>query len=304
MLDGILWFFTELSAAAINIAWAILNPSDWLGWLSGLETTEAKEALLRFVYFGGSVEFFFAVLLILTVVTIVGVLNRSFMWAVVRFFEGIANTIGRYAAWAGLLMVLQQVVVVFIQRIFAQSQLSVGFGINFSRDISWWSEELKLFNAIVVCLCCSYTFVQRGHVRVDLVYASVSYRKKRIIDMLGSLLFMMPMAIVIWMYGWYFMWRHLINPPVSASDTFERMMAKARAVRWSVETIAFSPNGFDAYFLFKVLMVLFAGLVFLQAVAFLYRSYLELVEGEASEGRYDDIDVLEDHVFDAEVKKS
>ena len=69
-------------------------------------------------------------------------------------------------------------------------------------------------------------------------------------------------------------------------------MLKSRALRWNVETIGFSPNGFNAYFLFKVLLVAFAGLVLIHAVAFFYRSYLELVEGEESVGKYLDKDSL------------
>jgi hypothetical protein len=38
---------------------------------------------------------------------------------------------------------------------------------------------LKFWNAMVVCLCVSYTFVQGGHVRVDLVYSAVKHRTKR-----------------------------------------------------------------------------------------------------------------------------
>ena len=45
-------------------------------------------------------------------------------------------------------------------------------------------------------------------------------------------------------------------------------------MRWNVETIGFSPNGFTAYFLFKVLLVTFTALmIFIHAVAFFYRSY-------------------------------
>ena len=94
------------------------------------------------------------------------------------------------------------------------------------------------------------------------------------------------------MYGWYFMWRHLIVPKPSASDTLDRLVAKSRALRWNVETIGFSPNGFNAYFLFKILLVLFAGMVFLHAIAFLWRSYLEYVEGPESAGKYLDKDSL------------
>ncbi len=293
MVDGIVWFLDNLALAFYNIAYAIMHPSSWLRWVLGLDTPEAKESLMRFVFYGGSVEFFFAVFVIVVLVIATGMVFRPFIWGVVRVLEGFANAVGRVAAWAGLIMVLQQIVIVFIQRIFTRADMSFGFGSPFTKDISWWSEELKLWNAVIVCLACTYTFVQGGHVRVDLVYAAVGYRAKKLIDMLGALFFMMPMAVLIWMYAWYFMWRNLVNPPVSASDQLERMLLKARALNWRVETIGFSPNGFDAYFLFKVLMVLFAGMVFLQAVAFFCRSFLEWAEGPEAEGRGLDRDVLE-----------
>ena len=292
-MDGIVWVVTNLGLALYNTLFALLNPSTWLGWMSGLDTPEAKESLMRLVYYGGSVEFFFAVLAVILGITIAGFIHRPFLWGCVRVLEGFGNTVGRAAAWAGLLMVLQQIVIVFIQRIFARADMAFGFGSPFAKDISWWSEELKLYNAIIVCLACAYTFVQGGHVRVDLVYAAVSYRAKKVIDMLGALVFMLPMAVLIWFYAWFFMWRHLITPKVSASDTLERTTMKARAVRWNVETIGFSPNGFDAYFLFKVLMVAFAGMIFLQGIAMLYRSFLEWSEGPDAEGRGLDRDVLE-----------
>ena len=72
------------------------------------------------------------------------------------------------------------------------------------------------------------------------------------------------------------------------------MLMQARVLRWNVETIGFSPNGFNAYFLFKVLLVAYTVLVFLQAVAFFWRSYLEWLEGEDSVGKYLDKDTLGD----------
>jgi hypothetical protein len=112
--------------------------------------------------------------------------------------------------------------------------------------------------------------------------------------MFGAIFLMMPVAVLTWMYGWYFLWRHLIVPKPSASDTLDGLLTKARAFRWNVETIGFSPNGFNAYFLFKVLLILFTALVFIQAIAFFYRSYLEWKEGPESEDKYLDRDVLGD----------
>ena len=285
MLDTILWIFQNLGMAFYNLGHAVTHPQLWLDWTD-------KQSIMRFVYYGGSAEFFFVVFTAFLILTAVGLWKNQFMWGCVRCLEGIANTVGRFFAWAGLLMVIQQIIIVFIQRIFTRPDIAIGFGIPLQFDISWWAEELKFYNALVVTLCVTYTFVQGGHVRVDLFYAKVKFRTKKIIDMVGSLLFMMPVAVLTWMYGWYFMWRHLITPKPSASDTLDRLLLKARAVRWNVETIGFSPNGFNGYFLFKVLLVIFCGMVFLQAIAFFFRSYLEWKEGPESENKYLDKDSL------------
>ena len=285
-MDGVVWFFQNLFSAFYNIFYAVTHPGLWLDWSN-------NEAMMRFVYYGGSTELFFAFLLIFFIVTAIGMWRNNFMWGCVRVLEGISNGVGRFFAWAGLLMVLQQILIVFLQRIFRVAEISISpFGIAFTKDLSWYGEELKLYNAAIVCLCATYTFVQGGHVRVDLVYAAVKFRTKKVIDMFGSLFFVLPMATVIWMYAWYFMWRHLITPKVSASDSLELLLRKSRVVRWNVETIGFSPNGFNGYFLFKVLLIAFTALLFLQAVSFFYRSFLEWKEGEESENKYLDKDTL------------
>lgn len=293
MLEGISWVLSNIGMAFVNFFTAIVNPGSWLDWSN-------KEAIARFVYYGGSVEFFFVVFTFFLVLTVIGIFRKSFMWAMVRGLEGFANGIGRFFAWFGLLMVLQQIVIIFLQRIFRVASVEFGpfapFGYpllpgpSFIKDLSWWSEELKLYNAIIVCLCVTYTFVQGGHVRVDLLYANVRFRTKKIIDMFGAVVFMMGSAVLTWLYAWYFMWRSLITPKVSATDKLDQLLMKSKIIKWNVETIAFSPNGFDAYFLFKLLMVGYCGLVFIHAWAFLWRSLAELREGEASAGKYLDRD--------------
>jgi TRAP-type mannitol/chloroaromatic compound transport system permease small subunit len=287
LYDGFLWFFQNLLLSFYNIGYAVSNPGMWLDW-------SEKKSIMRFVYYGGSVEFFFAVLLIFLALFIVGVFRPAFMWGNIRLLEGFANTVGRFFAWAGLIMVLQQVLIIIMQRIFTRPDIVIGFGIPLSYDISWYAEELKLYNALVVSLCATYTFVQGGHVRVDLFYAGAKFRTKKIVDMFGSIVFMLPMAVLIWMYGWYFLWRHLIVPKPSASDALDRLLAKSRVLKWNVETIGFSPNGFTGYFLFKILLVAFAGMIFIHAWAFFMRSFQELREGQSSENKYRDVDQLPD----------
>ena len=294
MLEGMLGFFQNIGLAFVNLWQALTQPMLWLDWAN-------REAMARFIYYGASQELFFVILTLLLILTAVGLWKPGIMWGVVRGLEGFANALGRTVAWIGLIMVLQQIMIIFLQRIFRVAVIEFGpfapFGYPLwnkltlvSHDLSWWSEELKLYNAMIVTLCVTYTFVQGGHVRVDLIYANVSFRAKRVIDMLGSVLFMMTGSMMTWLFAWFFMWRSLITPKVSASDTLDALLRKSKLMKWNVETIGFSPNGFDAYFLFKILLVTFAALVFLQAVAFFYRSLLELRAGPGSEGRYLDRD--------------
>ena len=288
MIDFVLWLLTNIALSPYYLVMALLNPGDWLAWGN-------PEAVMRFIYYGASVELFFVVITTFLIVTAVGIWRREFLWGVVRVLEAFANGTGRLFAWAGLLMVLQQVMIVFLQRIFRVAEIQLGpGGISFAQDLSWWAEELKLYNAMVVCMCVSYTFVQGGHVRVDLVYSAVKHGKKRMIDMFGCLFFMMPAIVITYIYAWFFMWRHLMTPTVTATSDLDRMLMQSRIFRWNVETIGFSPNGFNAYFLFKVLIVAFCILVFVHAMTFFWRSLLEYIEGEESAGKYLDKDVLDD----------
>ena len=56
------------------------------------------------------------------VLTVIGLFRHAFMWRMVRGLEAMANGIGRFFAWFGLLMVLQQIVIIFLQRIQGRSR--------------------------------------------------------------------------------------------------------------------------------------------------------------------------------------
>ena len=55
IMAGILWFVQGIFYSAVNIFTAISNPQLWLDWSD-------KKALMRFIYYGGSTELFFAFL--------------------------------------------------------------------------------------------------------------------------------------------------------------------------------------------------------------------------------------------------
>ena len=284
MIDALVWLITNMGMGVVNFFTVLFNPAAWPDFGN-------NEWLVKFIYYGASKEFFFILMDLFLILLVIGYFKRNVLWAFVRGAEAINNTIGRVASWVLLLMVLQQVLIVALQRIFRASEITIApFGYGFTKDVSWFSEELKLYNAILVALCAGYTFVQGGHVRVDLVYSAISFRAKRIIDMFGSLFFMIPFVVFVWLYGWFFMWRNLVRPPLASNYSLERMLSTSKVLKWDVETIGFSPNGFNGYFLFKVLLISFAALVFLQAISFFFRSMLEYIEGEASADKYIDRD--------------
>ena len=119
-MAGLQWFFENLWMGVYNLFYAIAHPGLWLDWSN-------NESMMRFIYYGGSTEFFFVLFVLFLVFTAAGLWRRALLWGAVRVLEAFANTTGRLAAWAGLLMVLQQIIIIFIQRIFASSQISVGF---------------------------------------------------------------------------------------------------------------------------------------------------------------------------------
>ena len=70
------------------------------------------------------------------------------------------------------------------------------------------------------------------------------------------------------------------------------MLFRSRLLKWNVETIGFSPNGFNGYFLFKILLCAFCAMVILQAISVFYRALLEFREGPESADKYLDRDTL------------
>ena len=139
----ILWIVSQFLSAFPNLFSALSQPTLWLDWLTWEKTTEDKQSLMRFIYYGASTELFFAITIIIVLYTALAMYYRPLMWKTVTSLETVANSTGRVFAWAGLTMVLIQIVIIFIQRVFAVSQITIGFGLAFSFDVSWWSESLK-----------------------------------------------------------------------------------------------------------------------------------------------------------------
>lgn len=66
---------------------------------------------------------------------------------------------------------------------------------------SWLELQWYLFS-FVFLFCAGYTLLHNQHVRIDIVTGGLSARAKAWIDILGTLFFLMPMAITIMWLSW------------------------------------------------------------------------------------------------------
>ena len=79
----------------------------------------------------------------------------------------------------------------------------LGFLLDLYRDNSNTLRDVQLVMfAAMVMLGASWTLRMNEHVRVDIVYGSVSTRKRIWIDLVGGLLFLIPMCVVLIYFSW------------------------------------------------------------------------------------------------------
>ncbi len=233
-----------------------------------------KEFWSAFIRYGASKELLFIVLGLILLLVLWGLIQPRRLGCVADIIDNCVSRVGKIIAWIALLMVMQQVLVVFMQAIFKQSSMSLGpFLPSFGATPQWFSEELRLYNALLIVLGTGYTMVEGGHVRVDLIYGGLKHRTKRLLDLIGSCVLLIPFTVVLWYFSWFYMWRSISNSGVNLS----RDLIKFRS--WKLEHSS-NPSGFDDVFLFKILIPVFALVMFLQGVSIICRSIAALRDKE------------------------
>lgn len=102
----------------------------------------------------------------------------------IKFLEAVSEWAGRITAWLVPLMALIVVYDVSMRAIFQEG--SVGL-----QELEW-----HLF-AIVFLLGAAYTFKHDSHVRLEIFYQNFSNPTKAWIEILGTLLVLLPLCVVI-----------------------------------------------------------------------------------------------------------
>jgi TRAP-type mannitol/chloroaromatic compound transport system permease small subunit len=138
-----------------------------------------------------------------------------------RLIDALTERVGRFAIWLVLVTTL-------ISAGNALARWALGESSNAWLEIQWY-----LFGAMFL-LAAGYTLKHNGHVRIDIFYGRLSVKGQAWIDLIGGLLFLLPMAgLLAWLAWPMFM---------DAWTTHEMSPDSGGLARWPVKLML--PLGF------------------------------------------------------------
>jgi TRAP-type mannitol/chloroaromatic compound transport system permease small subunit len=155
-------------------------------------------------------------------------------------FEALNERLGRLVSWLSLCMVLVTFCVVLLRYAF---------------DLGWiWLQESVTFmHAALFLIGAAYTLKHQGHVRVDIFFRRFSPELRAWIDLLGSLLLLLPVCLFIFLISWDYV-----------------------AQSWALQEGSREAGGLDGVYLLKTLILVMAGLLVLQGLVMIIRNALLL----------------------------
>ena len=154
--------------------------------------------------------------------------------------DTVSEHIGRAVAWLALVMVVLQFTLVVMRYLFGISAVAL-------------DESLLYLHGCLFLFAAGYTLKHNGHVRVDLLYREAGPRTKALVNLIGTLCFLLPLAIFIW-------W-----------SAFPFVDASWQSMEGSQET-----SGLPFLYLYKSAILVFAVLLGIQAVAQAIKAALTL----------------------------
>jgi TRAP-type mannitol/chloroaromatic compound transport system permease small subunit len=147
---------------------------------------------------------------------------------------------GRIATWCSLYVVVAEFAVVVLRYL-------LGFG-----SIRLQESVLYAHGGLFM-LAAAWTLQTDGHVRVDIFYGRGTPRTRAIVDFLGSVVFLLPFAAVLFVFA---------LPYVERS--------------WHIFEGSPQPSGLPLVYLLKTIILIFAALIGLQGLAQAIRAALVL----------------------------
>lgn len=172
----------------------------------------------------------------------------SFLYTYVRLVNQMNQWIGSRIAWLNTLLVLIICFDVIRRYIFNTSSVAM-------IEIEWYTFSL------VFLLAAGFTLKHDKHVRVDLFYSRLSPKGKAWINLMGSLLFLIPFCIILLKASW---------PYVYAS--------------FRLKEISSDPGGLPARYLIKAAIPLGFFFLLLQALSLTFSSWITIMNKTPQEG--------------------
>ena len=161
--------------------------------------------------------------------------------SIIQLIDLINEWAGRSVSWLLVIMVLNVFFVVVLRYIFSYGAI--------------WMQELYVWNhSIVFLLGAGYTLLHNGHVRIDLIYRTASLKYKSIIDIIGSIIFALPVIYCIFLKS---------LPMVQRS--------------WGVLEKSAEAGGLPGLFLFKSVLLVFCILFGLQFISLALKNLSSLI---------------------------
>ena len=156
------------------------------------------------------------------------------------FIDNLNLKIGKFFSWLLLFMVLFTCLIVILRYLF-----NIGF--------IWMQELVRFFYAAVFMLCAAYTLVENAHVRVDIFYSKMSEKNKNLVNLLGSILFLIPVCFITFFYSF----SYVINSWMQLEGSLEE-------------------RGLHAVFVMKTFIWLFAFMLFAQALSIIFSNIAKI----------------------------
>ena len=147
---------------------------------------------------------------------------------------------GQMISWLTLILVALVIIVVLSRYLLGIGSIAI-------------QESVAYVHAVIFMLGLAFTLQRGGHVRVDIFYRDFSARRKAIVDLIGTVIFLLPFCGLILFGSW------------------DYVMAS-----WSIKESSSETGGIAAVYLLKTLMLFMPITLALQGLAQIIDSVLVL----------------------------
>jgi TRAP-type mannitol/chloroaromatic compound transport system permease small subunit len=169
---------------------------------------------------------------------------------IVAAIDFLTDRCGRGTAWLSLALALVVGSLVIVRYLFHTSAPA--------------AQEAALYlHAALFMLGASFTLQSDEHVRVDILYRRLSPRARAWIDCIGTLVFLIPVCLLLLLLSWDYV-----------------------AASWAVRETSSDPGGLPWVYLLKTLLLLMPASLLLQGVAEFLRRLPATRHGSAHPGRH------------------